>query len=161
MLEFDFWTILFSIINILVLFLFLKKFLFGKINAIMEERARIVQADMNKAKEEAEKAEELRARYETAMSDAKEEAGKIIIEAQKKANAQSAAITQQAQEEANRIVESTRQELAMERERSVASAQNEIVSLAMEAAQKVLGREIDDEANRAIMDAFLDEEEQA
>ncbi len=121
----------------------------------------MVQSDMNKAREEAEKAEELRTRYETAMSDAKEEAGKIIIEAQKKANAQSAAITQQAQEEANRIVESTRQELAMERERSVASAQNEIVSLAMEAAQKVLGREIDDEANRAIMDAFLDEEEQA
>ncbi len=160
MLEFDFWTILFSLINILVLFLFLKKFLFGRINAIMEERARLVQEDMNKAKAEAEKAEELRTQYETAMSDAKEEAGKIIIEAQKKANAQSAAITQQAQEEANRIVESTRRELAMERERSVASAQNEIVSLAMEVAQKVLGREIDDEANRAIMDAFLDEEEQ-
>ena len=50
--------------------------------------------------------------------------------------------------------------LALERERSVASAQNEIVSLAMEAAEKVLGREMDEEANRAIVDAFLDEEEE-
>ena len=103
----------------------------------------------------------LRLDYENAMSDAKDEARRIIIDAQKNANAQSAAITQQAQEEAGRIVESARQELALERERSVASAQNEIVSLAMEAAEKVLGREIDDDANRAIMDAFLDEEEQA
>ncbi|MBO5226738.1 MAG: F0F1 ATP synthase subunit B [Ruminococcus sp.] len=160
-LEFDFWTILFSLINILVLFLFLKKFLFGRVNAMLDERARLVQEEMDKAREEAQQAEKLRLDYENAMSDAKDEARKIIIDAQKNANAQSAAITQQAQEEAGRIVESARQELALERERSVASAQNEIVSLAMEAAEKVLGREIDDDANRAIMDAFLDEEEQA
>ena len=161
MLEFDFWTILFSLINILVLFLFLKKFLFGRVNAMLDERARLVQEEMDKAREEAQQAEKLRLDYEHAMSDAKDEARRIIIDAQKNANAQSAAITQQAQEEAGRIVESARQELALERERSVASAQNEIVSLAMEAAEKVLGREIDDDANRAIMDAFLDEEEQA
>lgn len=160
-LEFDFWTILFSLINILVLFLFLKKFLFGRVNAMLDERARLVQEEMDKAREEAQQAEKLRLDYENAMSDAKDEARRIIIDAQKSANAQSAAITQQAQEEAGRIVESARQELALERERSVASAQNEIVSLAMEAAEKVLGREIDDDANRAIMDAFLDEEEQA
>ena len=157
MLEFDFWTILFSIINILVLFLFLKKFLFGRINAILEKRVSVVQDDMDKAKEEAQKAEKIRADYEASISGAREEAKKIIQDAQKTANAQSAAITQQAQEEANRIVESTRQELQLERERSVASAQNEIVSLAMEAAEKVLGREMADKDNRAIVDAFLEE----
>lgn len=161
MLEFDFWTILFSIINILVLFLFLKKFLFGRINAILEKRVSVVQDDMDKAKEEAQKAEKIRADYEASISGAREEAKKIIQDAQKTANAQSAAITQQAQEEANRIVESTRQELQLERERSVASAQNEIVSLAMEAAEKVLGREMADKDNRAIVDAFLKEEEEA
>jgi len=160
-LEFDFWTILFSIINILVLFLFLKKFLFGRINAILEKRVSVVQDEMDKAKEEAQKAEKIRADYEASISGAREEAKKIIQDAQKTANAQSAAITQQAQEEANRIVESTRQELQLERERSVASAQNEIVSLAMEAAEKVLGREMADKDNRAIVDAFLKEEEEA
>lgn len=128
---------------------------------MLEERAALVQGEIDKAKEEAQQAEKLRLEYETAMSGAKEDAKKLMMEAQKNANAQSAAITQQAQEEASRIVESTRQELALERERSVASAQNEIVSLAMEAAEKVLGREMDEETNRAIMDAFLDEEEQA
>ena len=37
MLDFDFWTILFSVINILVLFFFLKKFLFGRVNAMLEK----------------------------------------------------------------------------------------------------------------------------
>ncbi len=158
MLEFNFWTILFSVINILVLFLFLKKFLFGKINAILEERAQMVQADLDRAKQEAETAEKMRMEYEASMADAKEEARQLLMQAQKNANAQSAAITQQAQEEASRIVESARKELAIERERSVASAQNEIVSLALEAAGKVLGKEMDDDANRAIVDAFLAEE---
>ena len=50
MLEFDIWTIAFSIINILVLFLFLKKFLFGRIQNIMDQRAAAVQADLYQAK---------------------------------------------------------------------------------------------------------------
>ncbi len=152
-------SLLSTVILFLVLFLFLKKFLFGRINAILEERARVVQSEIDKAKEEAEMAEKIRSDYEASMSSAKEDAKKIIADAQKTANAQSAAITHQAQEEANRIVESTRKELEIERERSVASAQNEIVSLAMEAAQKVLEREMDEKDNRAIVDAFLAEEE--
>lgn len=51
MLDFSIPTILFTVINILVLFLFLKKFLFGRVNAIMEKRAQMVQADLDHAKE--------------------------------------------------------------------------------------------------------------
>lgn len=37
MLDFDIWTIVFSVINILVLFFFLKKFLFGRVGAMLEK----------------------------------------------------------------------------------------------------------------------------
>ena len=60
MLDFDFWTILFSVINILVLFFFLKKFLFGRVNAMLEKRAQMVQADMDEAKQHAADAEKLK-----------------------------------------------------------------------------------------------------
>ena len=60
MLEFDIWTIAFSIINILVLFLFLKKFLFGRIQNIMDQRAAVVQADLDQAKASKEEAHQLR-----------------------------------------------------------------------------------------------------
>ena len=64
MLDFDFWTILFSVINILVLFFFLKKFLFGRVNAMLEKRAHMVQADMDEAKQHAADAEKLKNEYE-------------------------------------------------------------------------------------------------
>ena len=53
MLDFDIWTIVFSVINILVLFFFLKKFLFGRVGAMLEKRAQMVQADMDQAKQKA------------------------------------------------------------------------------------------------------------
>ena len=64
MLDFDIWTIAFSIINILVLFLFLKKFLFGRIQNIMDQRATAVQADLDQAKASKEEAHQLRQQYE-------------------------------------------------------------------------------------------------
>ena len=71
MLEFDIWTIAFSIINILVLFLFLKKFLFGRIQNIMDQRATAVQADLDQAKASKEEAHQLRQQYEDTLSGAK------------------------------------------------------------------------------------------
>ena len=38
MLEFHLSTILWTVINLLVLYLFLRKFLFGRINAVLEKR---------------------------------------------------------------------------------------------------------------------------
>ena len=88
MLEFDIWTIAFSIINILVLFLFLKKFLFGRIQNIMDQRAAAVQADLDQAKASKEEAHQLRQQYEDTLSGAKQEASTIIANARTAAKEQ-------------------------------------------------------------------------
>ena len=97
MLEFDIWTIAFSIINILVLFLFLKKFLFGRIQNIMDQRAAAVQADLEQAKASKEEAHQLRQQYEDTLSGAKQEASTIIANARTAAKEQGNQITEQAQ----------------------------------------------------------------
>ena len=88
MLDFSIPTILFTVINILVLFLFLKKFLFGRVNAIMEKRAQMVQADLDHAKETVAEAEQLKTNYLETMSGAQSEAKELIAKAQKIANEQ-------------------------------------------------------------------------
>lgn len=98
MLDFDFWTILFSVINILVLFFFLKKFLFGRVNAMLEKRAQMVQADMDEAKQHAADAEKLKNAYEETLSGAKQEAKQIIATAEQNAHAQGSEITAKAQQ---------------------------------------------------------------
>ena len=158
MLDFSIPTILFTVINILVLFLFLKKFLFGRVNAIMEKRAQMVQADLDHAKETVVEAEQLKTNYLETMSGAQSEAKELIAKAQKIANEQRDQITQQAQRDADRIMANAKKEIVLEQQRSLESAQSAIADLAMAAASKVVGANLDDAANRDLVDAFLSEE---
>ena len=147
MLDFDIWTIAFSIINILVLFLFLKKFLFGRIQNIMDQRAAAVQADLDQAKASKEEAHQLRQQYEDTLSGAKQEASTIIANARTAAKGQGNQITEQAQ-----------QEVDAERQNTLAGAQKEIADLALAAAAKLVEGKMDDAENRNLVDAFLKEE---
>ena len=123
MLDFSIPTILFTVINILVLFLFLKKFLFGRVNAIMEKRAQ-VQADLDHAKETVAEAEQLKTNYLETMSGAQSEAKELIAKAQKIANEQRDQITQQAQRDSDRIIANAKKEIVLEQQRSLESAQS-------------------------------------
>ncbi|MGN1223489.1 MAG: F0F1 ATP synthase subunit B [Ruminococcus sp.] len=158
MLDFDIWTIVFSIINILVLFLFLKKFLFGRIQNIMDQRAAAVQADLDQAKASAAEAQQLRQQYEDTLSGAKQEANGIIANARAAAKEQGNQITQQAQKEADQLLKAAQKEIALERQNTLAGAQKEIADLALAAAAKLVEAKMDDAENRSIVDAFLTEE---
>ena len=77
MLDFDVWTIVFSVINILVLFFFLKKFLFGRVNAMLEKRAQMVQADLDQAKQSTQEAEQLKSEYEATLQRSEEHTSEL------------------------------------------------------------------------------------
>mgnify|MGYP002873007895 FL=1 len=51
-----------------------------------------------------------------------------------------------------------KKEIVLEQQRSLESAQSAIADLAMAAASKVVGANLDDAANRDLVDAFLTEE---
>ena len=51
MLEFQLSTIVFTIINLLVLFLILKKLLFGRVNAVLEQRSALVKSEIASAED--------------------------------------------------------------------------------------------------------------
>ena len=46
MLEFEPATILFTVINLLVLYLILRKLLFGRVNAVLEQRSALVKGEI-------------------------------------------------------------------------------------------------------------------
>ena len=46
MLEFEVSTIVFTVINLLALYLILRKLLFGRVNAVLEQRAALVREEL-------------------------------------------------------------------------------------------------------------------
>ncbi len=158
MLELNLWTVIFSVINILVLFFFLKKFLFGRVNDILEKRAQMVQSDLDDAKKKVAEADQLKQQYEETLSGAKQEAKQILHTAKQNADVQGSEIVSRAQEQAETMLDEAHREIERERQETLAGVQSEIADLALVAAAKLVDKKLDDETNREMVNAFLTEE---
>lgn len=159
MLNFEFWSIFWAVLNILILFILLRIFLFKPINKMLDDRTQSIQKDINDAEHAKREAEELRQQYENSISEAREEAGKILREAHDYAEAERAEIIRKSHEEADEIVNSADETIENERRRVIQQAHAQIADLAIEAASKVISANLDDEKNRKLVDDFLSEKE--
>ena len=159
MLKFEFWSIFEAVANVLILFVLLRIFLFKPINKMRDERTRTIQDNLDSAEKAKAEAEELRQQYEDSISEAKEKANEIIVKAHEDAENERTAIIRKSQEEAEKIVADADKTIENERKRVLRQAQSEIADLAIEAASKIIGENVDDEKNRRLVDKFLSEEE--
>ena len=146
MLDFQLSTIVFTILNLLILYAFLRKFLFGRVNAVMEEREKLIQEQIASAEAGNTKAQALQDQYEQKLSGAREEAEKIVSDAKARAQA-----------EARRIQTEAETRIATERQEMLRGVRQEVAQLAVLAASQVAGRDLDQEADRAIVKEFLSE----
>lgn len=159
MLKFEFWSIFEAVANVIILFVLLRIFLFKPINKIMDERTQSVQKNIDDAEKAKKEADELRQQYEESISEAKEEASRIIMKAHDDAETERANIIQKSHEEADQIVNAASETIENERRRVLQQAQSQIADLAIEAASKIVGANLDDDKNRQLVDKFLSGEE--
>ena len=78
MLEFSPSTIFFTILNLLVLYFILRKLLFGRINAVLEQREQLIEKEIGEAEEKNQKAEAMQKEYEDKLAGAREEAAQLV-----------------------------------------------------------------------------------
>lgn len=159
MLDINIWNFIWSAVNIIILFILLRIFLFKPIHKIMNERTRTIQDNMDEAEKARQEAEELRQQYADSINSAKEEAQRIIMKAHDDAEAEKNAILKKSQEEASEIINDAGRTIENERKRILQQAQTQIADLAIEAASKIIGANVDDEKNRRLVDEFLSAEE--
>ena len=159
MLDINIWNFIWAGINLILLLILMKIVLFKPIRKMMEKRTQMVQDELDSAKKTREEAEQLREQYDNELGSAKDEAQKIIDKAHEDAETERAAIIKRSQEEAERIVADAGKTIENERKRVLAQAQTHIADLAVEAASRIIGENVDDEKNRRLVDKFLEEEE--
>lgn len=159
MLDINIWNFIWSAVNLILLFILLKIFLFKPIGKIMDERTRAIQDDIDSAKKSKEEAEALKKEYADSISEAKEKAQEIIMKAHEDAESEKTAILKKSQEEADQLIIDANKSIENERKRVISQAQTQIADLAIEAASKIIGENLDDEKNRRLVDKFLSEEE--
>ncbi|MDE6519660.1 MAG: F0F1 ATP synthase subunit B [Ruminococcus sp.] len=159
MLNFEFWSILEAVVNVLILFILLRIFLFKPINKIMNERTESIQKDIDDAEKAKRETEKLKQQYTDSINEAKEEANNILRKAHEDAEAERESIISKSHKEAEEIVKSADETIENERKRVIQQAHAQIADLAIETASKVIGANLDDEKNRKLVDDFLAQEE--
>lgn len=157
MLEFHLSTILFTIVNLLVLFLLMKKFLFARVNAVLEQRAALVKQEISSAEDNNRQAQELKAQYEGKLTDARHEAAKIVADAQNRAQRVYEGKMAEAETDAKRLRSEAEAQILTERDAMLRGARNEVASLALLAAAKVAQRSMGSDDDKALVDTFLSE----
>lgn len=152
---FDFWNILFTIINLVVLYLLMKKFLFKPVMEIMEKRENMIKEQLQRAQESESSANELKAQWEEKIKTADDESERIIQQSREKAKNEYVRIVDDADKEATKIIVEARKNIETEKENTLNSVQSEIADLAMTAARKIVEESKNAKADNNIYNDFL------
>ena len=151
MLDIDPDTILWTVVNLLVLYLLMRKFLFGPVNAILDGRAKAIEDGLTQARQQQEEAQQLHSQYEAEIAQSKDEASQIIAQAKAQSEALYQRTLADAQAEAKKLLEENQERNLRDRENMLRSVRQEVAQLAVVAAEKVAV-----DSNQAI-DSFLQE----
>ena len=151
MLDIDPYTILWTVVNLLVLYLLMRKFLFGPVNAILDGRAKAIEDGLTQARQQQEEAQQLHSQYEAEIAQSKDEASQIIAQAKAQSEALYQRTLADAQAEAKKLLEENQERNLRDRENMPRSVRQEVAQLAVVAAEKVAV-----DSNQAI-DSFLQE----
>ena len=154
------WNIVWTIVNILVLFLLLKHFLFKPITEMMESRTAEIENNLKDAEDQKQKASELTAQYEEKLRGAHAEAAQIVSEAKQRGQKEYDAILKSAAQDAQKEQERSRAALEREREEMLRGVQENVTELVLLTASKLSQKELDQESDRKLVDAFLAEGEE-
>ncbi len=156
MLKFD-WNILFTFVNLIIFYLLMKKFLFGRIKKVMDERKALIQKQFDDAEQVSKDADEKLADYEGRIANAEAEGEQIIAEAREGAKVEYNRIIEKAEADAAALKADAEKQIEIDKKNAQKAAKEEIASLAMQAAEKVVGKSVSAEADSDIFDDFLKE----
>ncbi|WP_432628560.1 F0F1 ATP synthase subunit B [Brotaphodocola sp.] len=155
MLNINFWNIAFTVINLLVLYFFMRHFLVKPMRAILEERKQMVERDLDDATRSKQEAEKMKREYEASIQNAGAEADKIVEMAKTRGTEEYNRILAQAKTDAAKKMEEADRTIALEREKTLTDLRASVADLAMAAAAKLLSEQNGPQNDRNCYDTFL------
>lgn len=149
-------NLVFTIINLLVLYLLMKKFLFGPIIKVMDVRKAMIDQQFAGAKEQEDQANALKEQYEGALKSAREESFQIMEQARKEAKAQADKTVEDTQAKVSAMLAKAQEDINTERENAMRQMKDDVASLAMEAAGKIIGKNSGADQDLSLYDQFIE-----
>ncbi len=155
MINISFWNILWTVVNLLILFVAFRILFFKPIAAIIAKRQEEANEIYGKAEAKENEANELAKQYEEKLASAESEKKQIISDARKSADGQYQKIVADAKEDARSIRDAAVVDANNEKNKIIASAKKEIADLVVDATTKVVGSKTGADVDSELFNEFL------
>ena len=143
--------------SFLLLIFLVKKYAWGNITSVLDERAEKISSDIDGAEEARKKAEELASKREAELAGSRTEAKTIIENAKGTAEKSRADILAEAKLEAGRLKEKANQEIAQNKAEALQSVKGEVADLTVSLAGKIISQNLDSHAHKELIDQYIDQ----
>lgn len=148
-------NLIFTVINLLVLYILMKKFLFDKVNAIFEQRRQMIDEDRAAAEAARVQAEAERADYAQKLETAEQEVEQILKDGRAEAHAEYNRIIAGAQQQAQKEIAKAQTAIDKQREDTMRSIKSEVGQLVAMAAGKIMEEDVSDEIGERLYEEMM------
>ena len=143
--------------SFLLLIFLVKKYAWGNITSILDQRAEKISSDIDGAEEARKKAEELASKREAELAGSRTQAKTIIENAKETAEKSKSDILAEAKLEAGRLKEKANQEIAQNKAEALQSVKGEVADLTVSLAGKIISQNLDGHAHKELIDQYIDQ----
>ena len=154
--EINFLEIILYIVNIIILFFFLRWLLYKPIARFLSNRTNEIQKQIDEAAQKYSDAEQLKAKYDEMMENAQDLATELINKSKSVADEQARQIVAEAEESADEIRTRTEKHIESQKQQAVLEMRQEVTRMAIQIAEKVLQREVSYEDNKNVINEFFE-----
>ena len=132
------WNIIWTFVNIIVLFVLLRIFLFKPVMRILDKRADEIKKTIDDADAAKREASELKAKYSEELKAAGTRADAIIKEATDNAKVQREKILDKAKKDADNIIKTAEKQTELDKQQAMKEMRSQIADVALKAAHKAM-----------------------
>ena len=149
--------VVWTLVTFILLFLFLRKFAFGPIQNMIDQRRDSIEESIKAAEHSRLEGERLLADYRESIAQAKHEAEEINDRAHKVGESTKAEIVTDAREQAQKEVDGARDQIQRETRKAIQEIKDQVADLTILAAGKVTGKTMTKEDHLRLVDEALSE----
>jgi F-type H+-transporting ATPase subunit b len=147
------WTIICFLIALFVL----KRYAFGPIQKLIDERRERIRRALEEADEARAEARSLLEEHRKLIGQARSEAEEILAEARQVGQAMQARVKEETEADRQRRLEETKRQIDAETRRALEAIRAEVAELSLVAAEKVARKSLDDKDQRRLIDEAIGE----
>ncbi len=147
------WTI----VCFLITFYVLRKYAFGPIQKMIDDRRERIQNALDEADHARAEARNLLEQHRQLIGQAKSDAEEILGEARRVADAQRERVREETEEDRQRRLEETRRQIEQATHQALGQIRNEVGKLSLAAAEKITRKSLTDADQQRLIDEALAE----